>query len=212
MRNDLESARGFTANLLDRGADVIYLFNHFNLSDFNYTVGFSDGTRKQHNIFHELASKSTRLSAALDKPRRHILTYHDTAPPGVGNPKPLPAEIGSDKSVRFRIHTGPKPTSGKVVLRIGLADHPDVWNARIGARLNRVECRAADDLNKPGEYVAHNGKGSHVVWSVAQVAPRVAQFDVPLAVMERGENRLELYVKEASQQRITWCEVYVVPQ
>ena len=211
MRNDLESARGFTANMLDRGADAIYLFNHFNLSDFNYTVAIPDGTRKQHNIFHELASESTRLPTALDKPRRHILTYHDTAPPGVDNPKPLPAELISDKSVRFRIHSGPKPTSGEVTLRVGLADRPDVWNARIGARLNGVECRAVNDLNKPGKYVAHNGKGSHVVWSVAQVAPRVAQFDVPLAAMKRGENRIDLHLKEGSQQKITWCEVYVVP-
>jgi len=211
MRNNLESARGFTTNMLDRGADAIYLFNHFNMSDFKSPVTSSDSLRKDDNIFRQLASESADMSSALKKPRRHIVTYHDTAPPGVDNPKPLPAELSNTKPVRVGIHTGPKPTSGKVTLRVGLAERNDVLNAKIEARLNDVKCRVTADLNNPGEYVPHDGKGFHYVWSVAQVAPRVIQFDCPLSAINRGENQIELRINEKTQQIITWIEIYVVP-
>ena len=211
MRNDLESARGFTANLLDRGADAIYVFNHFNMNDFEYSTRLTNGTSKRYSIFQELISESTRLTSFLNRPRRHILTYHDTAPPGMKNPKPLPAEVRRSMPTRLRIHTGPRPTSGRVVLRIGLATGPGMWDVHLEARMNGIDCPATDDLNKKGEYVPHTGKGFHVVWSVSQVAPRVVQFDVPLTAMRRGENRIELRVEEGKRQRVIWCEVLVAP-
>jgi hypothetical protein len=211
MRNDLESARGFTANMRDRGTDMIYLFNHFNMSDFEYSLVASDGSRREHNIFRELVSEATHLPNALKKPRRHILTFHDTAPPGIANPRPLPTELRSDKAIQFSIHTGPTPKTGNVTVRVGLAEQAGVWEARIGAGLNGVECRNIADLNKPGEYVPHKGGGFHYAWSAAQVAPRVVQFDVPLSAMKRGENQITLHGKKGNRLVVTWCEVYIAP-
>jgi len=86
MRNDLESARGFTVNAFDRGADGIYLFNHFNPMDFRYRVELPGEKRETRDVFRELVSEATRFTTALGKPRRHILTFHDTAPPAGEQP------------------------------------------------------------------------------------------------------------------------------
>ncbi len=77
--------------------------------------------------------------------------------------------------------------------------------------MNSVKCPPREDLNHPGEYVPHDGKGFHYVWSVAQVAPRVVQFDVPLSAMRRGYNRVELSLRNQTEQTASWLEIYMAP-
>lgn len=209
MPNDLESARGFTVNAFDRGADGIYLFNHFNLKDFRYRVLLPDGKNEERDIFRELVSEATRFTTALGKPRRHILTFHDTAPPGVQNPKPLPVVLRPGRWTALNIHTGPKPTSGRVFLRIGLADRPGVWEAELAARVNGIECRPAGDLNRPGQYRPFKGKGWHAVRTICQVAPRLARMEVPRRALKRGENLVELALQRGEEQTVTWFEVRI---
>lgn len=210
MRDNLESARGFTAAMLDRGADAVYLFNHFNTSDFRHTFARPDGSKHLRDEYRTLMSEVGKLETVLGKPRRHVLTFVDTAPPGVPNPRPLPADLKKGKPVRFRLHTGPKPTGGRVVLRVGLDSRPDVWQAKLAAKLNGAACKPIGDLNKPGDFKPRRG-GSPVVWSVAEVAPRVAQLEAPLAAMQRGHNTVEVSLAEGGDQRIVWLEIYLVP-
>ncbi|MFV2070137.1 MAG: hypothetical protein ACC645_24485, partial [Pirellulales bacterium] len=199
MRNDLESARGFTTSMIDRGADQIYMFNHFNPKDFLCEVELSDGSTSQIDIFRQLVTESAHFDMAMASPRRHILTHHDTAAPGISNPRPLPAGLEKGETGAFRIYSGPKPRTGSVVIRVGLDESDDLWQAKLTARLNSVECPSIEDLNQPGEYVPHDGKGFHYAWSVAQVAPRVAQFNVPLAAVEGGYNRVELTLRDGAK-------------
>jgi len=49
MSDDVETQRGFTAAMLGRGADLVYLFNHFNVSDFGRTEKTPDGRTVQRN-------------------------------------------------------------------------------------------------------------------------------------------------------------------
>jgi hypothetical protein len=81
MMNDIESVRGFTAAMLDRGADLIYLFNHFHHNTFNRAYEQPDGTEVVWNDYQDILRQAGRMETVLDKPRRHVLTWHDPAPP-----------------------------------------------------------------------------------------------------------------------------------
>ena len=74
MMNDIESMRGFTAAMLDRGADQIYLFNHFHHGTFYRTYELPDGRKVVKNDYHDLLSQAAQLSTVIDKPRRHVVT------------------------------------------------------------------------------------------------------------------------------------------
>ncbi len=212
MRNNLESARGFTANMIDRGAGLIYVFNHFNLNDFQYPGERSDGIRENRNLYLELLRDATRLESAVRKPRRHIVTFHDTAPPGVENRHPLPVQLRQDQPARQVIWTGPKPARGPVVLRVGLGMQEEIWDARLETRVNGALCSRMSDLNRPGEYRPSDPGRTRVVWEVAQVAPRVVQFAVPVSALKRGANTLELRLVEGNEQTVTWIEMVIAGQ
>jgi hypothetical protein len=46
---------------------------------------------------------------------------------------------------------------------------------------------------------------------MCEVAPRLVQFEAPLAAVVRGYNRLELSVHEGGPQTVVWLEVAVEP-
>lgn len=211
MRDNLASARGFSATLLDRGADAIYLFNHFNTGDFRHQFVRPDGTKHLRDEHRTLMSEVGALATLLGKPRRHVVTFVDTAPPGAPNPRPLPADLKPSQPATFRVHTGPKPESGRVVLRVGLAERPGLWQAKLAATLNGVDCKPIENLNKPGEFHPRKEYGAPVVWSVGEVAPRVAQLDAPLAALRRGHNTIELSLASGGAQQVVWLEVYLLP-
>jgi hypothetical protein len=69
MKDDLETQRGFTAAMLDRGADLIYLFNHFNASDFRRTCATPDGrTAVLQDEYQALLHTAGRMEQAAGKP------------------------------------------------------------------------------------------------------------------------------------------------
>jgi len=212
MMDNLDSARGFTAAMLDRGADQIYLFNHFYPLNFRQRFVRSDGSKVVRDEYHELLNQTARLDTVIDKPRRHVITFRHPVPAGIRKLTQLPADISKNRTATFRVYTGPKPSTGCVVIRAGLKNQCNVFQARLGARLNSAKCRPIKDLNRPGQFVSHKGSDSDVVWSVADVAPRVAQFEVPLVVIRRGYNTIELFVQQGSEQSIVWMEIYINPE
>ena len=211
MKDDLESARGFTAAMLDRGADQIYWFNHFNPKDFRHTFVLPGGARAVRDGNQAMLRQCGRLESVVGKPRRHVVTFHDPAPPGAANPKALPAEVSHDRPAAFRIYAGPKPATGRVVVRVGIDDLPGAAQAQLGARVNGAECAAMEDLSKPEGIVAHGSPQSQGVPSLAQVARRVAQLEAPASAMRRGYNHVELLLRGGGPQRIVWLELYIVP-
>ncbi|MEA1951411.1 MAG: hypothetical protein U9N87_08505 [Planctomycetota bacterium] len=208
MKDDLETQRGFTAAMLDRGADLIYLFNHFNTNDFRLKLRSADGRDTIRDENHELLETAGRMKAALCGPRRHVLSFHDPAPPG--DRRPLPAEISSGRTATFQIHTGPKPERGRVVIRIGLAKNPGLKHARPAARLNGSECRPISDLSTPASIPFKPLAGGGVP-HVAYVAERIVRFEAPLESMRRGSNRIEATLQQGQPQKIVWVEIYIDP-
>jgi hypothetical protein len=182
--NDLESVRGFTAAMLDRGADQIYLFNYMVPEQFAQD-------------YPRLLGEVGRLETVLDKPRRHVVTFTDTWPPGVPTAQLLPKDMNPKKEpVQFRLYTGQPPVRGAAVIRAGLAEKPGVSEAVLTARLNSAECKTLADGDKP-ELFAN--------------AVRMVQFDIPLAAMNRGYNLIELFQKEGEPQQVVWVEIRMDP-
>jgi hypothetical protein len=209
MADDLESQRGFTAAALDRGADLVYLFNHFNVADFRRTRKMPDGRTAESNEHPALLAVAGRLDASLAGRRRHVVTYHDP-PPGRGNRSQLPARLAPGKGAQFRVYTGPKPTGGRVMVRAGLGDLDGAADAKLAVRLNGVECKAMEDLTRPeaGTPSAHD---PHRVFDVAHLARRMVQFGALPGAIRRGYNQVELRLTSGSGQQVVWMEIYIVP-
>ena len=194
--NGRETMRGFTAATVDRGADRIYLFNHFG------TPGHQD------SIFHEAG----RLETVIDKPRRHIVTFHDTVPPGVVRSALLPSILKSPMNpAQFRIYTGPGLAKGNITIRVGLAERPDVNAVRLAARMNSVECTPlADNANLDKFPISKPRPVPHAA-TAATAVKRVLQFAVPVSVLQRGYNLVEVSATQDTEQKLVWLEVHIVP-
>jgi hypothetical protein len=185
--NDLESVCGFTAAMLDRGADQIYLFNYMD----------SGTTVADASEYPRLLREAGRLETVLDKPRRYAITYTDTWPPGVPTPQLLPKDMNPKKEpVQFRLYTGQPPVCGTAVIRAGLAEKPGVREAGLSARLNSAECETLCDGDNP-ELFAN--------------AVRMVRFTVPLSAVKRGYNLIELFQREGQPQQIVWVEIRMDP-
>ena len=173
MKDDLETQRGFTAAMLHRGADLVYLFNHFNSSDFRLKVDGVENTTSIRDENHEVLFTAGRMSEALAGPRRHVLSFHDPAPPDYQ--RPLPVEIDTGRSTEFRIDTGPRPKEGRVVVRIGLDKRDGVESAELAVSVNGTACGPMSDLSAPVSIPFADLPGGGVP-HVAYVAERVTQF------------------------------------
>lgn len=210
MSNDLETQRGFTAAMLDRGADWVYLFNHFNASDFERNRKALDGSTIRWNEHQDLLRIAGCLDLALEGPRRHVLTFHDPSPPGLANPKPLPVELAPNKAAQFQLYTGPAPSTGHVIVRVGLDNLPGVAEARLSARLNNTDCTPIQDVAKPDAHKSYAHDASRV-FHVSRLAQRMLQLEARLEAMRRGYNQIELRLSTDNQQKVIWLEIYAVP-
>jgi len=184
VMSDIETLRGFSAAMLERGADQIYLFNHMHPLD----VPIED--------MRPIHTEAGCLDTVLDKPRRHVVTYHDITPPNKSIANPLPAEIKKTAKANFAIYIGPAPKTGKVIVRVGLADAPGTKKAQIAVQVNETSCTAGEDHPEPGEFCG---------------AARVLQFDASPTAMKDGYNEVAVTLEKGKAQRIVWMELYIVP-
>ncbi len=200
--------RGFTASMLDRGADAIYLFNHFAptdmpLSGLTVETGVDRGSTQG-----DLLAIAGDPVKALAGPRRHVLTFHDPVPPNSSYRAPLPAPITPDRSAHFRLHIGPEPAGGNCLIRVGLGESDGYATAVLSASVNGVACRAVDDLPLPVRVQrAHHGGKLYL----AEVAARLLQFETSGDSLCRGYNRIEIGLANGKPQQVIWLELYVDP-
>ena len=211
LRHDLESTRGFAASAFDRGADCIYLFNHFGRADFRREVVAANGRKMIEDYYTQHLIEPASLSGVLDKPRRHVVTYCDTVPPGTASPALMPADLQPGKPLNCRLHLGPRPSSGKAIVRLGLADLPGFRDCSLAVRLNGEPATAMEDLNSPGQYAAPPKSGFYILRRVEETAPRIAQFEVATKAIRHGPNELNIVVPGPAGQRLVWLEVRLLP-
>ena len=201
--NTIETAGGFAAAMLDRGADNIYLFNNF----------FSSDSLEKRQEYRDYISNIGQMETVIDKPRRHPVTFRFFVSPGMAITHLLPAVVRAEPQ-QFRIYTGPKPTKGKAIIRVGLDKKPKrkffnklfsplssllgkkAKKTELTAKLNSVLCKPIKDHESPEEFFS----------------ARVAQFEIPLDAMQRGYNLVEVASQEDNiKQNIVWVEIYIVP-
>ena len=213
ITNTIETACAFAAAMLDRGADHIYTFNNFegSFDTKNSETPFPMDRKQYRNYLSSIGQMST----VIDKPRRHIVTFPDLVPPGTAIQNLLPATLRQEPR-QFRMYTGPKPTKGKAIIRVGLDKKPkqkflkklfsplsnllgkkdDDNRTELVAKLNSVLCERIENHESPEQF--HSA--------------RVAQFEIPLDTMQRGYNLAEVASnKNDIGQNIVWVEIYIVP-
>ena len=201
--------RGFTASMLDRGADAIYLFNHFGPTDMELSSLTIENGVDHGRTMGDLLAMAGSAAQALTGPRRHILTFHDPVPPKSGYRRPLPARIAPGNPVRLALHIGPSPNGGSCCLRVGLADSTGFEKAVLDATVNATACVALEDAPAPAERKpARHGGYLHP----DAVAPRLLRFEVPGDALRRGYNEIALALDEGQSQRVVWLELRIVPQ
>jgi len=141
-------------------------------------------------------TEAGRIDTAIDKPRRHVVTYRDISPPNKTLTNALPAEISETTKADFDIYIGPAPKAGEVAVRMGLAESPGLKEAQVAVHVNGSDCSAGEDHPDPGQFCG---------------AARVLQFSAPLNAMKRGYNEVAVTLEKGAAQRIVWMELYIVP-
>ena len=158
-----------------------------------------------------------RLETVIDKPRRHIVTFHDAVPPGVVRPALLPSVLRHPTvPAQFRVYTGPALLKGQTTLRVGLAQKPGVDEARLAARMNSIECGLLPDNTDLDRFpeakrVRQSMSAARRALTTATAVRRVLQFAAPVSALQRGYNLVEVFLTQETEQRIVWVEVYIVP-
>ncbi|HPC15320.1 MAG TPA: hypothetical protein P5318_04040 [Candidatus Hydrogenedentes bacterium] len=186
IENDIESARGFAAGAWHRGADQIYLFNYMDPAPM---VG---GPEAYRTLLNEGLGKE----AVAKRPRRHVVTYRDTVPPGMSNGAQLPRKASETPS--FRIYTGPVPEKGRVTFLVGLAPLEGAADIRFDATINDIACAAMPDLESLDKYPG---------------VVRMLQFDCPLSAMKPGYNTAAVKLTAGSGgAQLEWAEIRIVPE
>jgi len=181
--NTAETVCGAAASLLHRGADRIYLFNYM---DSHTSMSDADD-------FQAVLHQAGELETACAHPRRHVVTYSDTHPPGQPCPQALPARCSKDRLAEFRLHTGPKPRRGDAWALIGLGKNGNRDPRGLEVWLNGQPCCLTDEPLPP----AH------------PVVSKLASFAIPLAALEEGYNLLEILGTGSEPYELVWIEIRI---
>lgn len=200
--------RGFTASMLDQGADAVYLFNHFEpcttkLSRFTVEAGADPDT-----TLGDLLTVAGDPIRALDGLRRTVLTYHDPVPSGTGYRPPLPAALRPDEPVTYELHSGPAPTSGTARVWVGLARQAGFESAELQVLVNGTAGRALGDVPRPA---AADEKPRDYQRYPVGMAPWMVSFEVPPADVRRGPNTVEVTLTDGLEQQLVWLELRFAP-
>ncbi len=177
MRTTPETVRGVAASLLHRGADRVYLFNHMDREP-------GSDPRELQEILHHSGS----IETATAKSRRHIVTFTEVVPPGVPRPHLLPTEHGG-----FRIHIGPKPTTGSACVIAGVGKDACQDVDQLEVRVNGELCSASEGPTPP----------------VHPVAEKLARFSIQLDALNDGYNLVE--IASPKTYNIVWVEILITP-
>ncbi len=182
VRNDAESVRGFSAAMLGAGADQVYLFNYMD----------SETTVDSPADYQAITRQAGLLATVLDKPRRHIVTYPDTRPPGVAAPLLLPAKVSSKQTAQFRMSIGRCPRGGSAVVRCGLRG----MTAPLAVTVNGHRTTSMPDLSRTDMF----GDSTSV-----------RQFGLDGSSLKDGHNVIELRSDSTDPAEIVWVELRIDP-
>lgn len=188
--------------------NVIYFFNNFQPVDSPVLLRTPEGEEVVDCQVADLLRAASDLPGAMANARVHAVSIYETLPPNSTFQQVLPAEITPPKSLTLKIHTGPKPATGRYVIRVGLDKSDDLKSTQLALCLNGSACCALEDLPAPAKPEPRNGLQR---MNVCEVAPRPVQFEAPLDAFVRGYNAVELTVDHGGPQTVIWLEILIDP-
>lgn len=200
--------RGFTASMLDRGADALYLFNHFDPVDTPLAKRTVEEGEDSGRTLADLLSVAGDPARALAGPRRHVLTFHAPVPPDADYRPPLPMLLRQGRAARFRIHAGPARGARTCLVRAGLGAAEGSASADLTVSLNGRESRKSTERRCPPD---ETGATDGVYRHLGCMAPRLLEFSIPGEALCRGCNRIDLRLTSGPPQQVVWLELCVVP-
>jgi len=215
--HNVASQRGFTASMADRGADGIYLFNHFHAVAGIQRMRSPEGKSVEDGTLGDIFRAAADLKGAATHRRLHALTLHDCLPDKTDYRPALPAALAPNTPpTSLRLHTGPKPPASSVCrLFIGLGATNGVETAQIAAGVNGAACGPLPDLPRPTKPEYLKPKPDNWMTpprrNISELATRVLVFDVPATAMTRGHNTIALTQTDGLPQTVTWLEVSIAP-
>ncbi|MCX7008196.1 MAG: FAD-dependent oxidoreductase [Kiritimatiellaeota bacterium] len=208
MERNMAAMRGFVVAMFDRGADGLYLFNHFAPVTMNIRARKPDGKIFIECTQGDLLRVAGDPAGAVAAPRVHALALHDQIPEKSSYQQPLPATLAPPQSLVFKLYTGPKPATGRYILCVGLDKADDLAAAKLTVRLNGSECRALADMPQPAKPELRLELPRQ---NTCEVAPRILQFNAPLASVARGYNTVEVTLAQGQKQTVIWLEALLEP-
>ncbi len=185
FKNTAETVRGTAASFLYRGVDKIYLFNYMD----------SETTMPNRDDYQAVLNQAGQLETAISYPRRHVITYADTHPPGQPIPRALPAKCNKNRLAEFRIHIGPKPTFGTSQVIFGLGRDGNLNINALDVWVNGFKCDLTDAPNIPIHPVVHKS----------------AAFALPHDTLVDGYNIIEVLGQNDEAYEILWTEIRIIP-
>ena len=181
-----ETDSGLAASFYHRGADTIYLFNHFRWNN----IGFID-LEAMKETFGYLGNRKI-VNA---KPRRHITSFYDSGNhiEGTRSIIDLPNEAPGKRVVAFPIDAGGATAGRKAWVIIG---GDKAFHAEI--RLNGSVCpRLPAGTPLPDPPIVY-GRELHL-----------ATFDIPPYVLHDGRNTIDIINLEEESFRPLWAEIFI---
>ena len=202
----LEQFKGFASSMYQKGADGIYIFNHFFTdNDMGSNTYYLDkyGTKICKNVLREklICTGSAELSEIGTR------VYVNTCPEYRNDLYPINVTNNSPYTVVINTGTAPQKGSYKVVVGV---DDKNTENNNLKVFINGTLTSQIDDVSPENGFVWKVSESFEPVAShVSETCPRVMQFSLEdISCIKSGENVIQIEVMENSQ-KIKWLEVHV---
>jgi len=200
----LEQFKGFASGVYSRGADGIYLFNHFNTDDdcHNYkNLGLftcyidAEGNKISKRVLKDKINAANSLTDSQNGMRTYVNTYAEN--------NPYPIELSGGKSFGFTLNTASK-TEEYYRIIIGADKDSDISVTVNGAPAKKIENMRPQN--------GFEFKKSDEEWTfvdhVSETAACVMQYEADLDAVKDGFNCFELSSNDDAT--IRWIEIQVV--
>ena len=205
----LEQLKGFASAMYERGADGIYLFNHFQpdaaAGAWTYYVD-ENGLKTSKNILNDkLIAADSQVKAEMGM-RAYVNTcrdYHNTL---------YPISITYTKGYTVSMNTGAKPQDGYYTVIVGVDANDGYTENNLSVFVNGIKAKQIGDVPKAKGFVWKESTTPEPAANhVSEIAPRVMQFTVEdLSVIRDGENTITIANTASGKlQSVKWIEIQV---
>ncbi len=199
----LEQFKGFVSSAYDKGADGIYIFNHFNLTnDAGATTYYIDdnGVKTKVNVIKDKLIAANSQQEAEENTRVYVNTCHDYSN------SLYPISIGE---YTFELNTGTKAEEEYLVV-VGIDSNDGYTDNLLKVTVNGIEAEQITDVPcETGFEWKVSTSNEPAAQHVSETAPRVMQFRInDLSAINDGVNTVTVTVTdEARPQSIKWLEI-----